>query len=180
MPVPASGQTIDGVVEGLLTMNATLFGLAADPVQDVWSGTVNGNPAVMYEGDPGAYQPEVLIAVAYDGLTGTPIQQAITRPTLGTNRSREIAVEVKTLYSVQQLGDESARRVARQAVDAMTEQVSLYFRVPPQEILSNSCREAFVTGIDGPRVSTSFDPNTGLVTGFFAESVVTITAFIRN
>lgn len=183
MPIPASGQTIDGVIEGIFSMLGTVFGLTEDSTLGVWSGPINGIQAVACEGQPGSYQPDIIIAVGYDG-TSSGITQAITRPTMGTNRSREIAVEIKVTISVFVAGADVAATTARRALNALSEPIAIYFRTAPQETLTvngvQSCREAYLSNIDGPHLSVATDPTDGAVIGRFADSTLTITAFIRN
>lgn len=177
MPIPESSQTVDGVIEGVVAMLGTTFSLAQDAELGIWSGVINGVQAVVCEGQPGTYQPDIIIAV---NPFSDSVTQAISRPVMGSNRPREIACEVKIVFSVFVAGADVAARAARQAVNAIAEPVQLYFRQRGQETLGGSCREAWVSDINGPHVANAYDSDGKYVIGRYGDSTLTITALIRN
>lgn len=180
MPIPESSQALDGVIEGLIAMLGTTFSLTQDATLGVWSGAIGGRQAVVCEGNPGSYEPDIIISIASDA-SGAAGSAAISRPTMGTNRSREIAVEINIAFSVLVYGADIAGRAARQALNALLEPVQLYFRIAGQEVLGGSCREAWVSGFPQiPHVSNAHDSESGAVVGRFADAVLTVTALIRN
>lgn len=159
-----TGQTVDGVIDGLLQICTTVF---TDPF--------NGQQLLVCEGAPGSYQPDLIVAVA------TAVRQPVTRPTMGTQRSRERQTEIDIAVSCFVGGDGSdgSQRSARLQCNALTDTFEDYFRTKPNETLNNACRESFVSNIDGPTLTTVYHPQTGAVTGRAAESVITVTAYIR-
>lgn len=98
---------------------------------------VGSGPLVCY-GEPGAYQPDEIVAV---------LDQRITyeRPTMGTSRTREEVVETTVTVSVFQSGDETRQRVVTERAWEIAHAISQWFRTSPNETLGGSCREAWVT-----------------------------------
>lgn len=157
------------------SIKATVSGLYAACVT-VYTGQTgaDGSPVLVTYGPPSTYQPEVIVAV------GMATRQPVTRPTAGTNRSREKAAEVDVVISVFVPGGDVAARTAVEKCDDLAELLEAHFRTSPNETLGGGCREAFVSRVEGPIPDVVVSPDSGAVTGRVAESTVTVTAFIRQ
>lgn len=155
-------QTIKGVLSGLTAACQSLYANQTGP---------DGLAVVVSYGPSGSYQPGALVMVGMD------VRQPITRPTMGTGRSREKAVEVDVVISAYGAGDESVQQpVTEKAID-LAELLDAYFRTSPQETLSGACREAFLSNIAGP-IPGAITDGEGVM-GRVAELTATVTAYIR-
>lgn len=158
-------QSIKGVRAALFAACQTLYGSSRD--------SVGGEVLVSY-GFPGSYQPQTIVAV---GLTS---RQPVTRPTLGTNRSRDKVAQVDVTISVYRAGAaENVQQAATEDCDDLVLLLEAYFRTSPNEALGGACRDAWVSEIDGPNLDPATQLDSGAVTGYTAEAVVTVTANIR-
>lgn len=166
-------QTIDGCIDGLLALVQSVYSTTLDTTYNEQTATFNGLQLVVVEGLPGAYQPDLIIAVATD------VRQPIDRPTLGTNRSREITAEIDIVVSAAIAGDATAQLAARKAANAAAEPIQAYFRTQGQETLGGSCREAWVSNIQGPKAAPVFASD-GSPWGRSSDLTITVTAHIRN
>jgi hypothetical protein len=128
-------------------------------------------PVLVSFGDPGAYQPDVIVAV----MGG---QIPVARPTMGTNRSREKTVTMDVIISVFVAGGDPSQTSAWTTAQAMSDLLEAYFRTSPNETLSGACREAWVTNT-APVFSNARDAATGNQTGSICDITVTITAAVR-
>jgi hypothetical protein len=129
-------------------------------------------PTLVSFGDPGAYQPDVIVAVMGGKIP-------VARPTMGTNRSREKTCDVEVMISVYIPGDNQQSQVAAwTAAQAMSDQLEAYFRTAGNETLSGACREAYVsdTVVD---LSNIRDADSGNQSGSIAEITATVTAYVR-
>jgi hypothetical protein len=122
-------------------------------------------------GDPGSYQPDVIVAV----MGGTV---PIDRPTMGTGRSREKTVTVNVVISVYVPGGDAAAPAAWITAQSMADQLEAYFRTSPNEQLSGACRDAWVSSTT-PTFAKVVDPTSNNVTGATADVAVAITAHVR-
>jgi hypothetical protein len=162
-------QSVAATIDGLYAAVSELYGATV---------TSDGAPVLVTVGPPGQYQPFGLVAVA------TQSRLPVTRPTMGTGRSREITAEVDSIISIYVPGGDEA---AQPAIDQATELLRMledYFRTAPNETLNGGCREAFVSGSSmttSVAYQTFDDPTAAPVpTGRVAEITVTVTAYIRR
>lgn len=136
-------------------------------------GTLYPDALASY-GVPGAFQPDEIAAVMDQRFE-------VSRPTMGTGRSREEAVETVVVFSVFVSGDESSQRVATERAYAMCLALDEHFRTGPQETLGGSCREAWVTSGELAESVVTPPPGGGSgVTGRVAELSVTVTSRHRR
>lgn len=151
---------------------AALYAACRDTI---YAGQTDGRgaPVLVTYGRPGTYQADYIIAV------GMHTRQPVTRPTMGTGRSREKLAEIDVVVSVFVPGTEVAQQTASEACDDLAELLDAYFRTSPNETLGGACLEAWVSNIDGPAPDLVTNPETKAVMGRVAESVVTVTARIR-
>lgn len=159
-------QSLVGVLDGLYAA-----------CQTVYASTVagDGSPVFVSLGDPGQYQPLAIVAV----MDAAPSQN-VTRPTLGTNRSRELAADISVMFSVYTPGGNEAHKTSLDLVATLIRQLEAYFQVSPNERMSDACRDSWVSGISGPTGSIVYDPNqTTVPTGRVVEATATVTALIR-
>jgi hypothetical protein len=110
----------------------------------------------------------------------TNTRQPITRPTEGPRRTRQKDVEFDVVISVWSGGTESVQQSLMEAVDDLSELLESYFRTSGNETLGGGCFDAWVSSIDGPTPDVTVDPQSGAISGRQAESVVTVTARIRQ
>lgn len=92
-------------------------------------------------GDPGDYQPDLIIAMMN---TSVPI----TQPTMGTNRSRDKHTQTHVTVSAYQYGGPEAAPVAESAAIAAADVIEAYFRTSPNEKLGGACYNAKVVQSD--------------------------------
>ena len=155
-------QSIAGVLDGLYASFGTIF-----------AGSVgtDKSPVLVSFGDPGQYQPSAIVAIM-DTTT------AISRPTMGTNRSREMAADVTVVISVYTPGDESAQQVSTDCAFGLLTVLESSLRTSPNERLGGSGRDAWVSKAD-PIATVATDPASGAPTGRVTEIHVVVTAVIR-
>lgn len=89
-------------------------------------------------GLPGAYLPDSIVYVSDQRFD-------ITKPTMGTNRSREEVVETEVTYSIFVPGDVEAQKTATETAYSLALLLDEYLRVKPNETLGGACREAWVS-----------------------------------
>lgn len=157
-------QSTSAVRAALLAGCETLFADETD---------TNGAPVLVCLGEPGSYQPDYIVAVAM------ATRQPVTRPTMGTSRSRERMAEVDVVFSTYVAGDEAASVSAADACESLVDAFETWIRTKPNEALGGACTDAWVSNIDGPRIQAARAIEGSGVTGRVAESVVTITTRIR-
>lgn len=161
-------QSIKAARQGLLTA-----------CQNIYTGQtgLDGAPVLVSLGAPGTNIPSAVVLVAIE------TRQPVTRPTAGTNRSREKEVEFDVSINVWIGGTEAAQQLTVEKVDDLSELLESYFRVGGNEVLGGGCREAWVSAIAGPTPDLTAKPDDNgdpVVTGRMAESIVTVTARIRQ
>ena len=136
--------------------------------------TLFPSPTLVSYGAPGAYQPDEIVAVGEQRFE-------VTRPTMGTNRSREEAVETDVTFSVFSSGGDTAQQVATERVYAMALALDEHFRTKPNETLGGACRDAWVTGGDLREAKATPSPAAGSgVSGRVSELTVTVTTVARR
>jgi hypothetical protein len=89
-------------------------------------------------GDPGNYSPDLIVAVM--GVTAP-----VTRPTMGTGRSRDERVTIQVLFSAYVHGGIEAQQPANQAAWAASDQLITYLRTSPNEKLGGTCYDSHVS-----------------------------------
>lgn len=157
-------QSIKASVAGLLAACESMYADLEDP---------NGGKVLVCEGLPGAYQPDAVVMV------GTEVRQSITRPTMGTSRSREIRAEIDVEIDVYVPGSETSQVTATDMAHDMVELLDAHFRTSPDETLDGGCRDAWVSAVRGPIPSVATDAGAN-ATGRIATAVCTVTALIRH
>jgi hypothetical protein len=157
-------QSIKGARDGLFTVCQALYAAATDS---------NVAPVLVTYGPPGAYQANNIVAV------GMATRRPITRPTMGTTRSRNTDAEIEVWISVFVPGAETAQQTATDACEDLIDLLEARFRTSPNETLGDTCREAWVSDVDGPNPAVVTNPETKAVTGRTADAIVTVTASIR-
>lgn len=140
------------------------------------TGTDN-QPVLVTLGQPGQYQAYAIVAVGMD------LRLPVTRPTMGTGRSREQEAEIDVLASVYVPGGEEAQATAIAAALDLQEQLETWLRTSPNESLSGACRDSWVSNarIEPAIAWQQFDdPQTPPVAiGRVATNTITVTARIR-
>jgi hypothetical protein len=161
-------QSIGSVVTNLIAACTTLYAST--------KGT-DDFPVLISFGPPGKYQPNVIVAVGMD------IRMPIARPTISTNRSREMASEIDIVFSVFVPGDEDSMPIATAAAFSLFSQLETYLRVSPNEGLGGACRDSWLSIASlVPRVAyqSNTDPNVPPVpVGRVVSLTATLTALIR-
>ena len=160
-------QSIAGVLDTLYTNLTTLF---------VGQTGTDGSPVLVTFGPPGQYQPSAIVSIL-DTTT------QITRPTMGPNRSREMAADVTAVISVYTPGDETQQQVSTDNAFALLTVLESNLRTAPNERLGGASWDAWVSKADPVATvvyAYSDDPNAPPVpTGRVTEITVTITTLIR-
>ena len=155
-------QSIAGVLDAMLASFTTIY-----------AGSVgtDSEPVLVSFGDPGQYQPSAIVAIM-DTTT------QISRPTLGTNRSREMAAEVSVIISVYTPGDESAQQLSTDCAFGLLTVLEGSLRASPGERFGGASRDAWVSKAD-PVATVATDPESGAPTGRVTEIHAIVTALIR-
>ncbi len=130
-------------------------------------------PTLVTYGAPGSYLPDEIVAVM-----GQRIE--VTRPTMGTNRSREETVETDVTFSVFMPGADEAQRDATERAYTMALQLDERLRSAPNEALSGACRDAWT--VRGELVESRYtsSPGGGSVSGRLAELTVVVVTVARR
>jgi hypothetical protein len=155
-------QSIAGVYDAMFSSFTTLY---ANSI-----GT-DGAPVLVTFGPPGQYEPSAIVA----------IQKAagqITRPTMGTNRSREMAADIDIWISVFTSGDETAQQVSTDCAFDLLTLLEQNLRTAPNERFGGVCRDATISGAD-PEFTVAVDPATGNPAGRVTDIHATLSALIR-
>lgn len=163
-------QSLVGTLDGLFAACQTVYAS---------STAADGSPVFVSYGDPGQYQPAAIVAVMNCGQS-----QPVTRPTLGPNRSRELACEVSVMISVYTPGGTEVYQTSLDATATMIRQLEQYFRTAGNETLGGGCRDSWVSAIGGPTGTVVYDPQSveagaPAAMGRVVEATVTVTALIR-
>ena len=151
------------------TWNA-LYGV----LQGLFPASAN-NSTLVSPGDPGEYQPDLIIAMM-------GIQAPITQPTMGTNRSRDKHALITIMISAYASGGPEVQTVANDSAWAAADTIEAYFRTKPNETLSGNCYNSFVSvtnmtpSVSWERVDGMPDP---VPAGRVADIEMTIEAWIR-
>ncbi|TCJ23023.1 hypothetical protein [Nocardioides jejuensis] len=157
------------------SIKATVAGLKA-ACDAIYSGQIapDGSPVLVTYGPPDTYMPAAMVAVGMD------IRQPITRPTMGSARSRDKQAEIDVVINVWTgSGTEEGQPLVSEKADDLAELLEAYFRASGQETLGGGCMDSWVSNITGPKPDVTFDEN-GAIAGRVAESIVTVTARIRQ
>ncbi len=157
-------QSVKASRAGLFTVCKTLFAATVDGY---------GAPVLVTYGPPGVNQPNYVVAV------GMATRQPITRPTMGTGRSRDTHADIDIVISAYIPGDETVQQAACEAADDLSAAIETYFRTQGNETLGGGCRDAWVSNIDGPIPAVAVHPESNAITGRVGQSTVTVTAAIR-
>jgi hypothetical protein len=130
-------------------------------------------PPLVCLGAPGTYQPNTIIAV------GLSIAETVTRPTMGTTRSRERQVDISVTFSVYVPASDQDQANALDTCDGLIDTLEQYVRTSPNEKFSGATRDAWVSAIDGPNAAVVTNPNSNQAAGRVAEAIVIVTGFCR-
>lgn len=135
------------------------------------------DPSVLVSyGDPGEYQPGVLIAVMQS-------RGGISSPVMTPRRPREKQLETDVMISVYVAGGPEAQVLADTSAWSYADQLEAYFQIDPNQTLSGACRWCFVTNIQHDP-SIAWEPVDGgpevVAAGRVAEITCTTTAFVRS
>jgi hypothetical protein len=156
-------QSVSGTWDALLTAIQGLFPASAN------------NSTLVSPGDPGDYQPDLIIALM--GVKGP-----ITQTTMGTNRSRDKRINIEVVISKYVHGGPEAQQPANQAAWAAADIIEAYFRTSPNEKLGGACYNSYVEVTD-MTPAISWEAVDGLPdpvpSGRTAEIAMTVTAWIR-
>lgn len=155
-------QSLAGVLDELFASFTALFAAS--------TGT-DGAPVLVTFGPPGQYQPSAIVA-----LMDTRVE--ITRPTMGTGRSREMRADVDVIISVYTAGDESAHQTSTDSALALLGTLETNLRASPNERLLGASRDAWVSAVSLAG-TVAVDPQSNTPTGRVTEITTTVTALIR-
>ena len=135
-----------------------------------------GQNTLVSWGPPGEFQPDLIVAVM-----GARVP--ITRPTMGTGRSREQSCEITVVFSQYVHGGPEASQPAETAAWAAADQLEAYFRTKPNEELGGACRDAWVSAKDIADPEIAWEPTgdgtSSAAVGRVATVTVTVTAAVR-
>lgn len=163
-------QSLTGTLDGLYALCVSTYAASTAPG--------DGSPVLVSYGQPGQYEPQAIVAVM-DVQPST-----VTRPTLGTQRSRELALDVSVMFSVYTPGGNEAHVICLDAVANLIRLLENSIRVQGAETLSGGCRDSWVSGINGPTGQVVYDPESvqsgsPVPSGRVVEATATVTALIR-
>lgn len=163
-------QSLLGAVTGLYAAVQACFASTTAP---------DGSPVLALFGMPDQYQPQAMVAVL-----GAGGQHGVTRPTMGTNRSRELQIEIEVMFSVYVPGGQEAHGTCMTAIDTMIRQFEDYLRTSPNEKLGGACYDSWVSDIGALAPTIAYDPDSvqagqPVPTGRVVETSTLVTAKIR-
>jgi len=120
-------------------------------------------------GTPGAVAAQDVVLVGDARVT-------VSRPTMGPRRSREHAIELDVVFDCFRFGGAEQQQPATEAALAALDVLEEHLRVPGNETLTGTCREAWVSGYE------LTEPDDAEETGQGRRSIVTatITAAVRT
>ena len=154
-------QSVPGAHDALVAAMAGLF--------------AGSQSTLVSDGDPGNYQPDLIVAV-------TDIRAPITRPTAGTNRARDKRIEIDVIVSAYVPGGPEAQPLANTAAWSAGEQVEAYLRTSPNEKLAGNAYDSHVSNMQLTK-SISWEPVEGIAdpvpAGRIADLTVTVSIWIR-
>lgn len=155
---------------------ANLYTACKDVVYAAQTGP-DEQPVQVAFGDPGKYPVAAIVVVPMD------VRMPVTRPTMGTGRSREQTAEIDLIISVFVGGGEEAQPLAIAAALDLQGLIESHFRTSPNETLTGACREAHVSNarlVPNIAYAANEDPEVRPVAiGRTADITVTVTASIR-
>lgn len=122
-------------------------------------------------GPPGSYQPNEIVAVMGSRIL-------VSRPTMGTTRSREEVAVTEIIFSVYVPGDEKAQTTASDRAWAMVGQLSDYLRSGTNPQLGGAAYDSWISEYDDD-MQVAIDPNSGSATGRVHEITVFVTSKSR-
>ena len=128
-------------------------------------------PVLVSFGDPGTYQPDVIVAVMGGAAT-------VGQPVMTPTRPQEFVVTTEIIFSVFAPGGDPTQQASSTAAWVMHDQLVAWLRTSPNETLSGACRSAFVTA-ETVVFSNAFDPVSNNQTGCVTELTATVTAHVR-
>lgn len=161
MPI-LGGQSLAGVFDAMF---ASFVPLYADQV-----GT-DGSPVLVTFGPPGQDQPSAIVAIM-------DTRTLITRPTLGTGRSREMAAEIDVTFSVYTQGDETTQQTSTDCALGLLTVLESNLRTSPNERLGGVARDAWVSAANVAG-TVAVDPDSGNPAGRVCTVEAVVTALIR-
>jgi len=101
--------------------------------------TGSGQQSVLVSaGDPGVYEPDLIVAVM-------GVEAPITKPVMATTRPDDERITIHVLFSAFVAGGMEAQQPANQLAWAASDQLKAYFKVNGNEKLSGACYNAKLT-----------------------------------
>lgn len=163
------GQTLVGVLDGWYAAAQACFAASTAP---------DGTPVLVSFGQPGQYEPNAIVAVM------DCVSSPISRPTLGTQRSRELLLDTTITFSVYVPGGNEAAQPAADSLSKLIRLFEEYVRLSPNEKLGGACYDSWISGIQGITGSVAYDPESVAAgspapMGRVYEAPITGTAKIR-
>lgn len=137
-------------------------------------GTLFPAPTLVIYGPPGEDQENEIVAVMG---SKTPI----TRPTMGTSRSREEITETEIVFDVYQGGGPEVMQTVTERAYAMAGQLGDYLATSPQERLGSVVStpyDSWVSDLEDT-VSIAYNAQSGAATGRRCELRATVTSKSR-
>jgi hypothetical protein len=163
-------QSLLGAVTGLYAAVQACFASTVAP---------DGSPVLALFGMPDQYQPQCMVAVL-----GAGGQRGVTRPTMGTNRSRELMIEIEVMFSVYVEGGQEAHATCMTTMAALIRLFEEYMRTSPNEKLGGACYDSWVSDVGALAPTIAYDPDSvqagqPVPTGRVVETSTVVTAKIR-
>lgn len=163
-------QSLVGALDGLYALCQSTYAASVAPG--------DGTPVYVSYGQPGQYEPQSIVAVM--DVQGSQV----TRPTLGTNRSRELQADMTVMFSVYTPGGNEAHKTSLDAVAVLIRLLEESIRLSPAEKLGGACYDSWVSAVQSIVGTVVYDPDSVAAgapapTGRVVEATVTVTAKIR-
>jgi hypothetical protein len=156
-------QSIAGVLDGLFSVLETVFASSM--------GTDN-TPVLVCLGPAGQYQPSGIVGI---GET----RALVGRPTMGPNRSREMAAETDLTISVYTPGDQAAQKTSTDCAFGLLATLEQYLRTAPNETLGGADYDAWVSAVPKLEFLVAYDPKSNAAAGRVTDITTTVTTKIR-
>lgn len=129
------------------------------------------NDTLVCAGDPGDYQPSLIVA-----LMG--LRAPITQPTAGTNRSRDKRIEIDIVISSYIAGGPEAQPPANDAAWTTSDTIETFYRTGDNARMRGACYNAFLE-VTNMTPIVSWDAVEGLDDPIPAGRIAQIDAVLR-
>lgn len=147
-----------------------------DALYAALQGLFNGQDQLVCSGEPGDFQPSLIVSM-------TALRGPITQPTAGATRSRDKRIDIDVAISSYVHGGPEAQQPANDAAWAAADAIETYLRTGNNATLGGACYNAFVDQ-ENLTVATSWESVEGyedpVPVARIAQVDLVVRVWIRN